>query len=72
MEMVQVTCPPGAVAGSMVSVNTPSGLQMQAQVPEGVEAGMPFQVQVPREAPMEMDAPKAALIAAIERQHGSS
>jgi hypothetical protein len=70
MEMVQVTCPPGAVAGSMVSVNTPSGLQMQAQVPEGVEAGMPFQVQVPREAPMEMDAPMMEMEAPMDIEAG--
>ena len=61
MQMMQVNCPAGAKAGSMVTINTPSGQQMQVQVPQGVGAGMPFQVQAPAAAPAAVAAAAAVV-----------
>lgn len=44
---VQVVCPPGVYAGSLIQVKIPSGQTLQAAVPIGVSPGMKFEVQIP-------------------------
>lgn len=46
MQTMEIACPPGVSAGSVVQIMTPSG-PMQVTVPPGVASGMTFQVQIP-------------------------
>ena len=50
MQVLSVTCPPGAGAGSMITVQGPAG-PMEVQVPMGVFPGQEFQFQAPASGP---------------------
>eukprot|EP00811_Abedinium_folium_P016233 NODE_25174_length_596_cov_5.166311.p2 GENE.NODE_25174_length_596_cov_5.166311~~NODE_25174_length_596_cov_5.166311.p2 ORF type:complete len:76 (+),score=18.68 NODE_25174_length_596_cov_5.166311:96-323(+) len=51
MSLMNLTVPPGAFPGSMVTFQTEDGAMFQAQVPQGVAPGQTFQAQIPDEAP---------------------
>ena len=46
MELMEVRCPPGAVAGQHIVIDA-NGQHMQVEVPAGVQPGQPFQIHVP-------------------------
>jgi hypothetical protein len=48
--LIQVTVPPGMVAGQQIIIQTPSGQQMAISLPHGVVAGQRIQVRIPAPA----------------------
>ena len=47
MHVLEVTCPPGASAGSTIAVQTPNGRSISVQIPPSVAPGTRFRFQVP-------------------------
>jgi hypothetical protein len=47
MVKMQVTLPPGVVAGQVIQLKAPSGQTVQVAVPQGVPPGGQFLVSVP-------------------------
>ena len=53
-QLMAVTCPAGAGAGTAVQIQGPSGALFQVAVPAGVGPGMTFHVQVPTNPPAQV------------------
>eukprot|EP01050_Picozoa_sp_SAG11_P021944 SAG11_NODE_4017_length_2105_cov_3.338983_3_plen_162_part_00 len=51
MQLMNVACPAGVVAGMQIQIDVSGGQCMNVVVPQGIVAGMQFQVQVPAPPP---------------------